>query len=96
MWHADADILKHKQTQDTEDKSRGKIEQNIRAFSIILSFADDWWYLKLQHSLKTKPKPTFIVSQGWTGKTQPGLTHPVKTGLNNIEKPTKVGKIGYY
>ena len=34
--------------------------------------------------------------QGWMGKTQPGLTHPVKTGLNHIEKPTKVGKIGFY
>ena len=34
--------------------------------------------------------------QGWLGKTQPGLTHPVKTGLNHTEKPTKVGKIGFY
>ena len=25
--------------------------------------------------------------QGWTGKTQPGLTHLVKTGLNYTEKP---------
>ena len=48
-------------------------------------------------------KPRFVIknqasgfSQGWKGKTQPGLTHPVKTGLNHIEKPTKVGKIGFY
>ena len=34
--------------------------------------------------------------QGWTGKSQLGLTHLVKTGLNHIEKPTKVGKIGFY
>ena len=31
-------------------------------------------------------------NQGWLGKTQPGLTHRVKTGLNHTEKPTKVGK----
>ena len=37
----------------------------------------------------------FSEGQGWTGKTQPGLTHPVKTGLNHTEKPTKVGKIGF-
>ena len=30
------------------------------------------------------------------GKTQPSLTHPVKTGLNHTEKPTKVGKIVFY
>ena len=34
--------------------------------------------------------------QGWSGKTQPGLTHLVKTGLNHTEKPIKVGKIGFY
>ena len=30
------------------------------------------------------------------GKTQPSLTHLVKTGLNHTEKPTKVGKTGFY
>ena len=30
--------------------------------------------------------------QGWTGKTQPGLTHLVKTGLNYTEKPPCGGK----
>ena len=34
--------------------------------------------------------------QGWICKTHPGLTHQVKTGLNHTEKPTKVGKIGFY
>ena len=38
----------------------------------------------------------FSEGQGWSGKTQPGLTHPVKTGLNHTEKPIKVGKIGFY
>ena len=36
---------------------------------------------------------TFGSDQGWTGKTQPGLTRLVKTGLNHKEKLTKVGKI---
>ena len=35
---------------------------------------------------------TFGSDQGWTGKTQPGLTRPVKTSLN----PPKWGKLGFY
>ena len=34
--------------------------------------------------------------QGWMGKTQPSLTHPVITSFYQTEKPTKVGKIGFY
>ena len=34
--------------------------------------------------------------QGWSGKTQPSLTHPVLTDLNHTEKPTKVGKTEFY
>ena len=33
--------------------------------------------------------------QGWLGKTQTSLTNLVKTGLNDTEKPIKVGKIGF-
>ena len=36
-----------------------------------------------------------VITQGWTGKIQPGLTHLVKPDLNHPEKPNKVGKLGF-
>ena len=74
-------------------KNVGRTAQNVGRTRVI-SAATRLMFVKDQRGAWCAPQGPR--PQGWMGKTQPGLTHPVKTGLNHTEKPTKVGKIGFY